>query len=178
MRWLITGGCGFIGRNLIRRLARDPGAVFRIVDDLSTEARRTARSRRFCRARCRATQRCEWTDWTRSRVEFVAADIRDADALRNESAAGADVVVHLAANTGVAPSVEDPMHRLHDERSRHLELSRGVPAQRVRGLCWPRAARPSANCAPPIHEELASAPALALWRKQACGRGVLFRLCA
>ena len=35
-RYLITGGCGFVGRHLLARVAREPDAEIWIVDDLST----------------------------------------------------------------------------------------------------------------------------------------------
>src|SRR6202035_1326366 len=97
MRWLITGGCGFIGRNLVRRVLADADAAVRIVDDLSVGTRDDLRV---------VTQFVEGDApaWSRARVELVAADIRDG-AMARQVAAGADVVVHLAANTGVGPSV-------------------------------------------------------------------------
>ena len=33
---LVTGGCGFVGRHLVKRLSRDPKNEIIIVDDLST----------------------------------------------------------------------------------------------------------------------------------------------
>ena len=35
LNWLITGGCGFIGRNLIKNLVDEGGHYIRIVDNLS-----------------------------------------------------------------------------------------------------------------------------------------------
>ena len=35
-RFLVTGGCGFVGRHLIARLAQDEPDEIWIVDDLST----------------------------------------------------------------------------------------------------------------------------------------------
>jgi nucleoside-diphosphate-sugar epimerase len=35
---LVTGGCGFVGRHLVHRLAEDPGNEITVVDDLSTGA--------------------------------------------------------------------------------------------------------------------------------------------
>ena len=35
LNWLITGGCGFLGRNLIKNLVREEGHYIRIVDNLS-----------------------------------------------------------------------------------------------------------------------------------------------
>jgi UDP-glucose 4-epimerase len=34
-RWIVTGGCGFIGRNLISRLLKESDSLIRVVDDLS-----------------------------------------------------------------------------------------------------------------------------------------------
>ena len=39
-RWLITGGCGFIGTALIRRILEDePQAMIRVLDNLSVGTR-------------------------------------------------------------------------------------------------------------------------------------------
>ena len=39
MKWLITGGCGFIGRNLVKNLVDEGGHYIRIVDNLSAGTR-------------------------------------------------------------------------------------------------------------------------------------------
>src|SRR5215472_12899604 len=39
MRWLVTGGCGFIGRNLIRRLLTRSNEIVRVLDNLSIGTR-------------------------------------------------------------------------------------------------------------------------------------------
>jgi len=38
-RWLITGGCGFIGLNLVKNLIEEGGHYIRIVDNLSVGTR-------------------------------------------------------------------------------------------------------------------------------------------
>jgi UDP-glucose 4-epimerase len=83
---LVTGGCGFIGVNLARRL-RSLGAATRAFDNGSTGRIDDGRAAGY--------------------DDVVVGDVRDLDALR-EAAAGCDAVVHLAAQTGVVPSVEDP----------------------------------------------------------------------
>ena len=35
MKWVITGGCGFIGRNLIQKLLASGGANLRVLDNFS-----------------------------------------------------------------------------------------------------------------------------------------------
>jgi UDP-glucose 4-epimerase len=82
---LVTGGAGFIGSALVRRLA-ERGDGVRVYDNLSTG-------------------RAEHVDGTGA--ELVQGDVRDAEALER-AMRGCDVVFHLAAGTGVIPSIEDP----------------------------------------------------------------------
>ena len=84
-RALVTGGAGFIGSALVRLLA-ERGYDVRVFDDLSTGA----------------VENLEGTDF-----ELIEGDVRDADALE-QAAADSDVLFHLAAGTGVVPSIEDP----------------------------------------------------------------------
>ena len=89
---LVTGGCGFIGSNLMDRLlARGEHAV--AFDNLSRRGSAIN------------------TDWLRgrhgSRFELIQADIRDAGAVA-EAARDADAIYHLAAQVAVTTSVTDP----------------------------------------------------------------------
>lgn len=84
-RALITGGAGFIGSALVRLLTEREYAV-RVYDNLSTGS----------------AELLHGTD-----AELMEADVRDVDALAR-AARGCDVVFHLAAGTGVVPSIEDP----------------------------------------------------------------------
>jgi UDP-glucose 4-epimerase len=82
---LVTGGAGFIGSALVRLLA-ERGDDIRVYDTLSTGS----------------AELLEGTG-----AELVQADVRDVDAL-TRAAEGRDVVFHLAAGTGVLPSLDDP----------------------------------------------------------------------
>jgi UDP-glucose 4-epimerase len=88
MTQLVTGGAGFIGSNLVRRLLAI-GEEVRVFDDLSTGS-------------------VENLDEIRADVEVVVADVRDPDAL-GRAMQGAEVVYHLAALGSVSRSVADPM---------------------------------------------------------------------
>lgn len=90
MRWLITGGCGFIGANLVADLLAAGGQEVRVLDDRSAGAQ---------------SLRALGVDATR--LALWEADVRDAAAMV-EAARGADAVVHLAGATGVAGSLADP----------------------------------------------------------------------
>ncbi len=80
----MTGGCGFIGANLVPRLL-ESGARVRVLDDLS------------------AGDPARLPD----AVDLVEGDIRDPDAVRR-AMDGVDAVAHLAAAGSVMQSIEDP----------------------------------------------------------------------
>ena len=87
MRVLVTGGAGFIGHHLVRRLLAD-GDEVRVIDDLSTGYR--------------------WRiEPVLDRITYVQGSILDPSAL-DEAAAGCDVILHEAAIPSVARSVLEP----------------------------------------------------------------------
>ena len=83
--YLVTGGCGFIGVNLLARLNGQSRGV-RVLDDLSLGKRE---------------------DVAPFAVELQVGDIRDKAAVV-KACQGMDVVVHLAAHTRVVDSVANP----------------------------------------------------------------------
>jgi len=83
--YLVTGGCGFIGVNLVVQLVRRGHSV-RVLDNLSTGNRE---------------------DLDQSQVELHVGDIRDSSAV-SKACQGVDTVVHLAAHTRVVDSVSNP----------------------------------------------------------------------
>jgi UDP-glucose 4-epimerase len=157
MRWLITGGCGFIGRNLLICAAQNSNAVFRVVDDLSTGTREELRSAVDFVELDAADRSIHWSNWSRSRVELVIADIRDFVVAR-DAAVGADVVVHLAANTGVGPSVEDPMRDCTMNVIGTVNYLEACRLNGVRRFVFASSGATIGECQPPIHEGLAPHP--------------------
>lgn len=103
--WLVTGGCGFIGSRVVEALSGEEGAAVRVVDDLSVGRRDDlADATDFTEL---GVGELDAVGWTAGEVQFVEGDVLDR-ATVEEVTEGADVVVHLAAQSGVAPSVEDP----------------------------------------------------------------------
>ncbi|MCD6405424.1 MAG: SDR family oxidoreductase [Planctomycetes bacterium] len=87
MRTVVTGGAGFIGSNLVRRLLEDGHSVA-VIDDLSTGRRENIRE-------------------IAADVDFQEGDIRD-DGLLERVFTGAEVIFHQAAIPSVPRSVADP----------------------------------------------------------------------
>jgi UDP-glucose 4-epimerase len=85
-RILVTGGCGFIGANLVPRLLA-AGAEVRVLDNLRSGQRKYL----------------DGLD-----VELVEADVNDRTAVAS-ALAGVDAVVHLAAAGSVIESISDPL---------------------------------------------------------------------
>ncbi|HOV48620.1 MAG TPA: GDP-mannose 4,6-dehydratase [Anaerolineae bacterium] len=93
MRYLITGGAGFIGTNYVTRLLAR-GETVALFDNLSRRG---------------AERNLAWLrdTWGPNAFTFIRGDVRDAELLV-ASARDADVIVHLASQVAVTTSVQDP----------------------------------------------------------------------
>ena len=88
MRYLVTGGAGFIGSNIADELVRRGNEVV-VLDDLSTGKEENLAG-------------------IRGKIDFRTGTIIDLAAVQS-AVKGADYVVHLAARTSVPKSVKDPI---------------------------------------------------------------------
>ena len=88
MRYLVTGGAGFIGSNTVDELVRRGHNVV-VLDDLSSG-------------------KAENLAGVKGKIQFLQHSITDLDRLR-EACRGVDYVMHLGARTSVPRSVIDPL---------------------------------------------------------------------
>ena len=86
VKYLITGGMGFVGTNLVPLLKRHSSCEITILDNLTNPS----------------------GDLDTDDLRLIEGDIRDTDAV-DEAMKGMDVVIHLAAHTRVMDSIEDPV---------------------------------------------------------------------
>jgi len=168
VNWLITGGCGFIGTALIRTLMEEGGHAVRVVDNLAVGTREDlAAAGDFVEV----SSEEPGPIFSGERVELVVGDITDED-LALSAAEGAEAIVHLAANTGVLPSVENPRADCMSnvvgtlnylEAARHKGVGRFVFASSGGTVIG--------EAEPPIHEEMVAHPVAPYGASKLAGEG-------
>ena len=88
MRYLVTGGAGFIGSNTVDELVRRGNGVT-VLDDLPRDLKRISPP-------------------VRDKIDFIRGSVTDLETLER-ACRGVDYVLHLAARTSVPRSVKDPL---------------------------------------------------------------------
>lgn len=166
MKWLITGGCGFLGTALVRSLLEENGHGIRIVDNFHVGTREDLS------AVCSFTETSpdEITPMRPDGVELVVGDILD-ERLALGAAEGADAIIHFAANTGVAPSVEDPRSDCLTNVIGTLNYLEAAHHDGVKRFVFASSGAAVGEVEPPLHEELASHPASPYGASKLSGEG-------
>ncbi len=148
MKWFITGGCGFIGRNLTQELISEGDNDVRVYDNLSVGSRESL------------GRVCDFSEPNMSEmgsdltgVQLVTGDILDREKL-SESMQGMDVVVHLAANTGVEKSVQDPFLDCDTNVRGTLNGLDAALKNRIQAFVLASSNASVGECEPPLREDL------------------------
>ena len=166
-RWLITGGCGFIGCNLVRQLLAEGGYQIRVLDNL--EAGGAERLQQVGSVLEVVPEACGAPGST-DRIELVLGDILDADAVR-ASTRDCQVVVHLAANTGIAPSVQDPRRDCLVNVIGTLNCLEAARHEGVGRFVFASSGAPVGEVEPPVHEGKAPRPVSPYGASKLAGEG-------
>src|SRR3989338_2547782 len=104
MLFVVTGGAGFVGSNLVERILSDGHSV-RIIDDLSRPGGKVVENLDYLRKKFSAKIKSK-------EFEFVKKSVTDFEAMK-KNLKGADVIYHLAAQTAVTTSIKDPVSDFH-----------------------------------------------------------------
>ena len=165
MKWLITGGCGFIGTNLIQWLQRQGTHHIRIVDNLSSGTRSNLTRISSCIEKNPIA-----IDAPPEGLELVVGDILDEE-LAHRVVLGVDAIVHLAANTGVTPSVEEPRSDCYANIIGTLNYLEAARQRKIQRVVFASSGAPIGNVTPPIHEELPPHPVSPYGASKLAGEG-------
>ena len=114
-QFLVTGGAGFIGSHLVRRLLADGGRV-RVIDNLATGKRERLRD-------------------LESAIEFIEGDLADPSMCEN-ALSGIDCVLHQAAVPSVQRSVKNPIETNKANVTSTLNLLEGCRKHGVRRFVY------------------------------------------
>lgn len=167
MNWLITGGCGFLGTALIKRLAAEKSDHnIRVIDNLSVGTRDDLGAV------------CDYIELTSEQlrdkplkdVQLVTGDILDEELAINLSK-NMDVIVHMAANTGVGPSVEDPRADCMANVIGTFNYLEAARINNVKRFVFASSGAPAGEVEPPIHEELPPHPVSPYGASKLAGEG-------
>ena len=164
--FLITGGCGFLGTSLIKKLIEfDKNVNIRVIDNLSVGSLNDL------------NQVCKFHELNKSDlkdspngVELVIGDILDAE-LANYVSMGCDVIVHFAANTGVGPSVDNPRLDMSSNIIGTLNYLEAARKNKIFRFIFASSSAPIGEVNPPIHEELAPHPVSPYGASKLAGEG-------
>ena len=114
-QFLVTGGAGFIGSHLVRRLVADGGRV-RVIDNLATGKRERLRD-------------------LEGAIEFIEGDLADPSTCEH-ALSGIDCVLHQAAVPSVQRSVKNPIETNKANITSTLNLLEGCRNHRVRRFVY------------------------------------------
>ncbi len=144
MNLLITGGCGFIGANLIEYLLGKGGYRIRAFDNLSIG-------------------RKEYFDHIldsmnpKNSIELITGDVRNREQVE-EAVQGVDAVVHLAAHTNVVDSLKDPEENFEINAIGTLKLLEACRFHGVNRFVYASSNAAVGEQPPPIDENKVPAP--------------------
>lgn len=137
MNILITGGCGFIGTNLISVMTQQKKYNIRVLDNESLGM---------------------YKNIEQFGVDFIHGDITDFETV-NKSMNGIDAVVHLAADTRVIDSINDPLHNFNINMIGTMNILMAMKENKVNKII--NASTGGAilgEVPPPVHEDMLPAP--------------------
>ena len=164
MNWVITGGCGFIGISLIKKLIKEDGHNIRILDNLTTGTRDDL------------SEACVFSETLKNNIsifnniELIVGDILDED-LAIKITKNADVIIHLAANTGVGPSVENPRADCMANVMGTFNYLEAARINSIQRFVFASSGAPAGEVDPPIHEELPPHPVSPYGASKLAGEG-------
>ena len=166
MKYLITGGCGFIGRAFAAHLLADSGHSVRVLDNLSGGS---IADLELVGEITHLSANGDFSDWS-APLALHAGDILDPEAI-DRTLTGADVVIHLAANTGVPQSVADPVQDCRTNVLGVLNMLEGCRAAGIGRFVFASSGAPLGVQIPPLNEEMAPRPASPYGASKLAGEG-------
>lgn len=155
MKVLITGGCGFIGSNLVEFILEKTNWNMVVLDNLTHGK----------------IEDIENLSGWQERGEFVKGDIRNKEDVL-KAIQGCDYVVNLAAQTGVIESVEDPLDDADHNVNGLITVLLAARDSKVKKLVQASSAAPLGEQEVPIDETKVPKPLSPYGASKLAGEGL------
>ena len=149
---LVTGGCGFIGTNLVRHLSRK-GYKIKVLDNLSTGKKGNVSS-----------------------VDLLVGDVRNRDVVE-KAIDGTDAVVHLAAHTDVVESLDNPKEDWDINVNGTLNLLEGCRIKGIKSFIFASSNAVLGDQPPPVDEMKIPRPLSPYGASKLAGEGLCSAYC-
>jgi UDP-glucose 4-epimerase len=177
---LITGGCGFIALNVIGYLAERGYPAIRIVDNLSVGTREDLETYLKDQGTISAVKEQEkrvdfyWQHHSAEGrpclITLLIEDIRDRNAVAELVLPG-EAIIHLAAQTGVIESMEDPFFDCQVNVIGTLNLLEAAVKHSSPAFVFASSAAPMGDQPPPAREDAAPKPLSPYGASKLAGEG-------
>ncbi len=154
MKCLITGGCGFIGTNLIEFLFEKTDWEIVVLDNLTSGK----------------VEDIESINGFSERGKFIKGDIRNKDDVL-KAINECDYVVNLAAQVGVMPSIEDPLFDADINVNGLINVLQGCVDKKVKKVVHASSAAPLGDQDMPLDENKVPAPLSPYGASKLAGEG-------
>ena len=141
----------------------NPGIKIRVLDNLSVGQKDDLS--RVC-----MFSETTVADGDPSQVTLIVGDIRDFS-LSSKCCRDIDVIVHLAANTGVGPSVKNPRTDMETNVLGTFNILEAARENKVKRFVFASSGAPIGEVEPPIHEEIAPHPVSPYGASKLAGEG-------
>lgn len=152
MNYLITGGCGFIGKSLIENISKNKRNKIRIIDNQSVgKISDIENYKKFFHIKA------DECSSSKSKYQIITEDIRNIKVCMS-ACKGIDIVIHLAANTKIIKSLKNPIYDFNVNLKGTLNLLEASNLNRVKRFVYASSAAIGGNIKPPINEKIIPKP--------------------
>ncbi len=152
-RLLITGGAGFIGVNLVDYFLKKSNYKITVLDNLSASSFDTLSDI----SKSNGIKIVDNNELSENTLIFIQGDIRDKKTVET-ALEGQDIIIHLAAETGVIPSVQDPNNDADVNIFGTLNLLNSAVKCKVKKFIFASSAAPLGDQIPPNNEKMIAQP--------------------
>jgi UDP-glucose 4-epimerase len=140
----ITGGCGFIGANLVKYLLDRGGYGITVYDNLSAGSQQNL-------------ERAISDSQKKGMVSFIRGDILD-KAKINRAVRGNDSIIHLAAHTRVVESLKKPQENFRINAIGTFNILEAARSNRIKKIIFASSNAVLGEQTPPLNEKMIPKP--------------------